>query len=61
MPEYLWILWTGKREWGFYRDENSSPKYMTEEEAKTAYDSLFKVEPTKRLKGFSLSNTSVPT
>ena len=61
MHEYLWILWTGKREWDFYRDENNSPKYMTEEEAKASYDSLFKVEPTKRLRGFSLSNTSIPT
>lgn len=56
LKEYLWIWWTGKREWDFYRDSNNSPKYMTEEEAKLAYDSLFKVEATCRPRNFTLLN-----
>lgn len=56
MYEYLWIWWTGKSQCDFHRDENNLPKYMTEEEAKSAYDNLFKVEATRRPKDFTLNN-----
>lgn len=48
--EYLWIQWNFNHEWDFWRDINYKPKYMTIKEARVAYDSLFKVKATKRIK-----------
>ena len=48
--EYLWIWLTFKGEWDFYRDDYNSPKYMSESEAIKTYDSLFKLDITKRNK-----------
>lgn len=54
MKEYLWIWWSFNHEWDFYRDVNYKPKYMTKEEAAKAYDSLYKVKATKRIRGWKL-------
>ena len=53
-------LYGPEKENGIFIEMKTILLSMTEEEAKTAYDSLFKVEPTERLRGFSLSNTSAP-
>lgn len=59
MKEYLWIYWTFKGEWDFYRDVNFKPKYMTKEEAAKAYDSLYKVKATKRIRGWKLNEEKI--
>jgi hypothetical protein len=47
--EYLWVYWTSSSKWEFWK-QNTEQIYMTQDEASKAYDSLFPIEATKRLR-----------